>query len=69
MHYRYVSGCAFGVESYVNNDLQAVVDVMLLMVSLQVVVIATLLCFFFKRKVADVTPPHGWQKMTDEYDM
>ena len=63
-----MSGCALGVEDYVNSDLFAIVDAMLFMVVLQAIFTATLLCFFFKRKFVDVTPPQGWQKLTDGLD-
>lgn len=64
----YVSGCALGVEDYVNSDLYAVSDTMMFLVALQTVFTVTLLCFFFKRKVHDVTPPQGWQKMSDGFE-
>ena len=56
------------MQDYLNRGIVGVPDAMIFMAVVQSIFIVTLLCFFFKRKMTDVTPVQGWQKMSDGFD-
>ncbi len=65
----YESGCALGLQQYVNQGPESLVTLMEFMAAMQALFLTTLLCYFFKRKADDVTPVQGWQVMDDDgYD-